>query len=130
MHEYLAQLLAALNLPPDDAASGLTQALGVIAGATGSDLMRALAYAGFLINLINLIPVGILDGGSIWRSIQLARRSVEAPPGQEFAMGSTYPIAIPGGGPTRATQIVVLYGLLATLLVIGMIATHVTQHRL
>ena len=34
MHEYLAQLLAALNLPPDDTASGLTQALGVIAGAT------------------------------------------------------------------------------------------------
>src|SRR5881394_2671746 len=36
MHEYLAQLLAALNLPPDEAASGLTQALGVIAGATNS----------------------------------------------------------------------------------------------
>jgi len=34
MHEYLAQLLAALNAPPDEAASGLTQALGVIAGAT------------------------------------------------------------------------------------------------
>jgi Zn-dependent protease len=101
-----------------------------IAEATNSDLLRALAYAGFLINLINLIPIGILDGGSIWRSIQLARRSVEAPPGQQFAMGSTYPIAIPGGGPTRALQIGVLYGLLATLLVLGMIATHVTQHRL
>src|SRR5918912_289197 len=48
-----------------------------------------------LINLINLIPVGILDGGSIWRSLQLARRSVEAPPDQHFAMGSTYPIALP-----------------------------------
>jgi signal transduction histidine kinase len=36
LHEYLAQLLAALNLPPDEAASGLTQALGVIAGATSS----------------------------------------------------------------------------------------------
>ena len=34
LHEYLAQLLAALNAPPDDAASGLAQALGVIAGAT------------------------------------------------------------------------------------------------
>jgi signal transduction histidine kinase len=34
LHEYLAQLLAALNAPPDEAASGLTQALGVIAGAT------------------------------------------------------------------------------------------------
>jgi Zn-dependent protease len=102
----------------------------VIGEATNSDLFRALAYAGFLINLINLLPIGILDGGSVWRSIQLARRSVEAPPGQQFAMGSTYPIAIPGGGPTRAVQIGVLYGLLATLLVLGMIATHVTQHRL
>ena len=34
LHEYLAQLLAALNAPPDEAASGLTQALAVIAGAT------------------------------------------------------------------------------------------------
>jgi Zn-dependent protease len=102
-----------------------------IAGeAYDSDLLRALAYAGFLINLINLLPIGILDGGSVWRSLQLARHSVEAPAGQEFAMGSTYPIAVPGGGPTRALQIGVLYGLLATLLVLGMLATHVTQHRL
>jgi Zn-dependent protease len=101
-----------------------------IGGATDSDLFRALAYAGFLINLINLIPIGILDGGSVWRSIQLARRSLPAPPGQQFAMGSTYPITLPGGGPSRAMQIGALYGLLATLLVLGMLATHVTQHRL
>jgi Zn-dependent protease len=101
-----------------------------IGEAINSDLFRALAYAGFLINLINLIPIGILDGGSIWRSLQLARHSVAAPPGQQFAMGSTYPIAVPGGGPTRAMQIGVLYGLLITLLVLGMLATHVTQHRL
>jgi Zn-dependent protease len=102
----------------------------VAAEAYDSNLLRALAYAGFLINLINLLPIGILDGGSIWRSLQLARHSVEAPPGQQFAMGSTYPIAVPGGGPTRALQIGVLYGLLATLLVLGMLATHVAQHRL
>jgi len=102
----------------------------VVGEAANSNLMRALAYAGFLINLINLLPIGILDGGSVWRSIKLARHSVEPPAGQQFAMGSTYPIAIPGGGPTRAVQIGVLYGLLATLLLIGMIATHVTQHRL
>ena len=95
-----------------------------------SNLLRALGYAGFMINLINLIPVGILDGGAIWRAIRLARHSVAAPPGQELAMGSTYPIAIPGGGPNRAVQIGVLYGVLATLLVLGMIASHVTQHRL
>jgi Zn-dependent protease len=101
-----------------------------IGDATDSNLFRALAYAGFLINLINLVPVGILDGGAVWRSIRLARHSVAAPPGQELAFGSTYPIAVPGGGPSRAMQIAVLYGLLVTLLVFGMIATHVGQSRL
>ena len=101
-----------------------------IGEATNSNLFRALAYAGFLINLINLIPIGILDGGQIWRSIQLARNSVAAPPGQQLAMGSTYPITLPGGGPSRAVQIGVLYALLAVLLLLGMVSTHVTQHRL
>ena len=101
-----------------------------IGEAIDSNLLRALAYAGFLINLINLIPVGILDGGAAWRALQLARRSIAAPPGQEFAMGSSYPITLPGGGPSRAWQIGLLYGTLVTLLVLGMIATHVTQHRL
>jgi Zn-dependent protease len=101
-----------------------------IGDSIDSNLFRALAYAGFMINLINLVPVGILDGGSVWRSIRLARHSVPAPPGQELAMGSTYPIAIPGGGPSRAMQIGILYGLLVTLLVLGMVLTHVSQHRL
>jgi Zn-dependent protease len=35
----------------------------VIAEATGSDLFRALAYIGFLLNLFNLLPVVPLDGG-------------------------------------------------------------------
>ena len=45
-------------------------------------------------------------------------------------MGSTYPITLPGGGPSRALQIGVLYALLAVLLLLGMVSTHVTQHRL
>jgi Zn-dependent protease len=95
-----------------------------------SDLFRALAYAGFLINLINLIPVGILDGGSVWRAINLARHSVAAQPRQELAMGSTYPITIPGGGQSRAVQIGFLYVTLVALLILGMVATHVGQNRL
>jgi Zn-dependent protease len=102
----------------------------VLGESMNSDLLRALAYAGFLINLINLVPVGILDGGAVWHAIRLARQSVAAPAGQEFASGSTYPIALPGGGRERATQITILYGILVTLLVLGMIATHVPQHRL
>jgi Zn-dependent protease len=34
-----------------------------VAEATGSDLLRALAYVGFLINLINLVPLVPFDGG-------------------------------------------------------------------
>jgi Zn-dependent protease len=98
--------------------------------AMDSDLLRALAFAGFMINLINLVPIGILDGGAVWNAIKLARHSVAAPPGQQYASGSTYPIALPGGGRDRATQIAVLYGLLITILVIGMIVTHVPQNRL
>jgi Zn-dependent protease len=101
-----------------------------VAGATGSDLLQALAYAGFLINLINLAPIGILDGGTIWQSIKLARNSLPAAPGEELALGSTYPLTVPGGGRDRALQITILYALLATLLVLGMIATHVSQTRL
>jgi Zn-dependent protease len=101
-----------------------------LGAAMDSDLLRALAYAGFLINLFNLIPVGILDGGAVWRAIRVARYSVPAPAGQEFAVGSTYPIAIPGGGRERAMQIALLYGGLVTLLVLGMVFAHVPQHRL
>jgi len=102
----------------------------VLGESMNSDLLRALAYVGFLLNLINLVPVGILDGGAVWHAIRLARQSVAAPAGQEYASGSTYPIALPGGGRERATQITILYGVLVTLLVLGMIATHVPQHRL
>jgi Zn-dependent protease len=101
-----------------------------IGEAIDSDLMRALAFVGFLVNLINLVPIGILDGGAVWNAIKLARQTVPAPPGQEYASGSTYPIALPGGGRDRAMQIAILYGLLITILVIGMVVTHVPQNRL
>jgi Zn-dependent protease len=101
-----------------------------IGEAIDSDLMRALAFAGFLINLFNLVPIGILDGGAVWNAIKLARQTVPAPPGQDFASGSTSPLALPGGGRDRATQIAILYGLLVTILVIGMVFAHVPQNRL
>jgi Zn-dependent protease len=74
-----------------------------------SALLQALGYVGFLLNLINLAPFGILDGGSIWRSIKTMRL---------------------GGTPGRAQFATVAYLGLAALLVIGMFAAHVPQHRL
>ena len=45
-----------------------------------SRLLQALGYVGFLLNLFNLLPIGFLDGGSIWRCDQddAARRHARA----------------------------------------------------
>jgi Zn-dependent protease len=80
-----------------------------IAGnAYGSNLLLALAYAGFLLNLINLVPAGWFDGGAVARAWRQARQS---------RSGAALPIGL------------AYVGLIA-LLIIGMIATHVPQHRL
>jgi Zn-dependent protease len=74
-----------------------------------SQLLQALAYFGFLLNLINLIPVGILDGGAVWRSAGWLRR---------------------GGGRGKAYIAYGLYFATMAGLVLGMVAAHVEQHRL
>jgi Zn-dependent protease len=75
----------------------------------GSGYLQALGYVGFLLNLFNLLPIGFLDGGSIWRSIKTMRL---------------------GGTPGKATAVTIVYAGLAALLVIGMVAAHIPQHRL
>ena len=52
---------------------------GRSASATDSSLLHALAYAGFFLNLFNLLPIGILDGGAIWRSYRLAQAEPMVP---------------------------------------------------
>ena len=93
------------------AAACLAVALGI-----DSDLMRALAYAGFLLNLINLAPVAILDGAHILRSWRVLR-----------AGGGR-------GNPAQARRLaaVVAVASLVTIaaLVLGMVAAHVPQDRL
>jgi Zn-dependent protease len=84
-------------------------AFWVVGNAIDSQLLQALAYFGFLINLFNLIPIGFLDGGQILRAFEYLRR---------------------GGAKARAAMIGVAYGSLALLLVLGMIGSHVVQHRL
>ncbi len=75
----------------------------------GSRMLQALGYVGFLLNLINMAPIGILDGGSMWRSIKTMRL---------------------GGTPGKAQLATVAFFALAALLVIGMFAAHVPQNRL
>jgi membrane-associated protease RseP (regulator of RpoE activity) len=80
----------------------------VIGKADGSDLFLALAYIGFLLNLINLIPIGILDGGAVWRSARYLYR---------------------GGGRAKAVFIYVLFAGTAVALAVGMVASHVPRGR-
>jgi Zn-dependent protease len=77
--------------------------------ATGSDLLQALGFAGFFLNLFNLIPVGFLDGGAIFRSTSWLWR---------------------GGGRSKGAVLGGAYITLALLLAIGMYVAHVPQHRL
>jgi Zn-dependent protease len=80
-----------------------------IGRATGSQVLQALAYTGFLLNLINMIPIGILDGGAIWRSWQLLRH---------------------GGGRDKALVIGTVSIAVVALLALGMYSAHVPQNRL
>jgi Zn-dependent protease len=80
-----------------------------IAQSNGSRLMYALAYSGFFLNLFNLLPFGIFDGGAVWRSARWLRL---------------------GGGPRLAFAAYALYFGTAAMLILGMIATYKPQHRL
>jgi Zn-dependent protease len=80
-----------------------------IGEAKGSNLLIALGYFGFVLNLINLLPFGILDGGSVWRSTRWLWR---------------------GGGRDKAIVSAFLYGTTAILLAVGAIEAYIPQHRL
>ena len=98
--------------------SGTAGAAAVFAvgKANHSQLLLALAYSGFLLNLFNLIPVGFLDGGHAVRSIRSLLRGEGV------------------GGPGVSRQLgwaaAALYVGIAAALVLGMTASHVVQHRL
>jgi Zn-dependent protease len=80
-----------------------------IAQSNGSRLMYALAYSGFFLNLFNMIPFGIFDGGAVWRSARFLRV---------------------GGGGKLAFASYALYFATGAALILGMIATYKPQHRL
>lgn len=74
-----------------------------------SNLLIALGYFGFVLNLINLIPVGILDGGAVWRSTRWLWR---------------------GGGRDKAIVSGFLYAATALLLFVGAIEAYIPKHSL
>jgi Zn-dependent protease len=77
--------------------------------ADGSSLLVALGYFGFVLNLINLLPFGILDGGSVWRSTRWLWL---------------------GGGRGKALVSGTLFLATGVLLAVGAFAAYIPQHRL
>jgi Zn-dependent protease len=77
--------------------------------SNGSDLLVALGYFGFVLNLLNLLPFGIFDGGAVWRSTRWLWY---------------------GGGRDKALVSGVLYAATVLLLAVGAFAAYLPQDRL
>ncbi len=125
---FLGAYVALRNAPFDPWRNALVSLAGPILGGLGAAavlavgelrddrFLLALAYTGFFLNLINLIPAGPLDGGHVLRAWRVLRQ---------------------GGGrarPEDAQRLGRVVALLAfgtaAALAVGMLAAHVPQDRL
>jgi Zn-dependent protease len=125
---FLGAYVAIRDAPFDPWRNFLVSAAGPVAGGLGalavlvageagdSDLLRALGYTGFLLNVFNLVPLRPLDGGFIWQSVKILRHGAGA--------------ASPAEARTRAGIAGAVYVLLVAALLAGMLAAHVPQDRL
>ncbi|HWH06620.1 MAG TPA: site-2 protease family protein [Gaiellaceae bacterium] len=125
---FLGAYVAMRNAPFDPWRNLLVSAAGPIAGglaalavwgygtATDSRFLVALAYVGFLLNLINLIPFRPLDGGFMWQSVKALRYGA-----RERA---------PWAPRWRVPASALVYGGLVVGLALAMWASHIPQDRL
>ncbi len=97
---------------------GGVAAAGCLAAAVSldSDLLRALAYVGFMLNLINLVPIAFLDGGHVLRSWRVLRAGGGRPN--------------PADARRLAAVVAVVSFVTVAVLVLGMVVSHVPQNRL
>ena len=75
-----------------------------------------LAYIGFLLNAANLIPVGFLDGGAVFRAISMSRRGW-------IRYENDIPVEAMPPDSEHANLVLFLYIVLAAALVAGVLAT-------
>ena len=108
--------------------SALVSLAGPLAGGLGAAAVWAvgahrnehwlvqLAYIGFLLNAANLLPIGFLDGGTVFRAISMSRRGW-------IRYENDIPVeAMPPDGE-HANLVLALYLALAAGLVAGALAT-------
>lgn len=108
--------------------SALVSLAGPVVGSAGaavawaagsvrdSMLLLGLANIGFLLNAFNLLPIGFLDGGSVFRAITEERH-----PRIRYENG--VPMEVVAPNPRRALLIASLYVLVATAVVLCLLAT-------
>lgn len=125
---FLGAYVAMKNAPFDPWKNLLVSAAGPLVGGLGalgvwavgeaidSRLLIALAYTGFLLNLLNLVPIRPFDGGFIWRSVKALR------------LGHRERVAWAPAWRVGASAAV--YGGLIGLLALAMYLSHVPQDRL
>jgi len=88
--------------------------------ANGSHQLTVLANLGFLLNAFNMLPVGFLDGGQVFRS------AVEAWRMPVIRFEGAVPVEAFAPDRRRALAIATLYAAVAAGLVLGLMATKPT----
>jgi Zn-dependent protease len=92
-------------------------AVWAVGSAQNSTWLVVLANIGFLLNAFNLLPIGFLDGGTVWRAVNDTWRR----PQIRFEDG--IPVQAYAPDKERAVRLGTLYVLLAAALVGGLLAT-------
>jgi Zn-dependent protease len=109
---------ALISLAGPAAGGAAAAVVWAVGSARDSEMLIVLANIAFLLNLFNMLPIGFLDGGQIFRSMMEAWRM----PVIQFEGG--VPVQAFAPDRTRAVLIGTLYAGLAFLLVLGMLATN------
>jgi Zn-dependent protease len=92
-------------------------AVWAVGSARDITWLVVLANIGFLLNLFNLIPIGFLDGGTVWRSMAYTWQS----PRIRYENG--VPVEALPPDREHAVLVATLYFLLAAFLLGGLLAT-------
>jgi Zn-dependent protease len=92
-------------------------AVWAIGSARGTEWLIVLANIGFLLNAFNLLPIGFLDGGAVFRAVSDTWRR------PRFRYEGTVPVEALAPERSRAVLIAALYATLAVALVLALLAT-------